>query len=113
MYQNAHYEQVWIANLKNYLDDAKYFNIYLYFKSIITLQKEMQYLAKGLLKLYKKESKTAIETFLKKYKSKYSYSDVFEKYKYLGIDKIDMKLGDECIDENNIAKFLEEIYANS
>jgi hypothetical protein len=69
--------------MKNYLDDSRYFDVNLYFKTIATFQKESQYTAKALLKIYKRETEKEIRDYLKKYKSRFTYEEILKNYKFL------------------------------
>ncbi|EKE28675.1 MAG: hypothetical protein ACD_3C00030G0001 [uncultured bacterium (gcode 4)] len=110
MYVNAKYENVWIANLKNYLEDSKYFDINLYFKTIVTFQKDSQYQAKAFLKIYKRESEKSIRDFLKKYKSKFTYEEILKNYRFLWLGELEWKIEPKYLDENKISRFLEQIF---
>lgn len=112
MYQNAHYEQVWLTNLKNYLDEAKYFDVRTYLKAISLFDKEKQYIWKWLLKLYLGVNDTEIEKFLKKYNSTNKLSQIKTFYKLLWIDNIVIK-DTRYLDENRLELFLEQLYFNS
>ncbi|EKE29645.1 MAG: hypothetical protein ACD_2C00131G0015 [uncultured bacterium (gcode 4)] len=110
MYVNAKYENVWIANMKNYLEDSKYFDINLYFKTIVSFQKESQYQAKALLKIYKREPEKSVREFLKKYKSGFTYEEVLKNYAFLRIENLRWSIEPKYLDENKISRFLEQIY---
>lgn len=107
MYQNAKYHQIWINNLKAYLEDSQYFDLVLYFKAVILFEKEKQYLAKAFLKLYNNESRDQIDYFLKKYKSKYDFTKVKAIYDSLSISSA--KIIPRYLDENKIESFLEQL----
>lgn len=108
MYQNAKYQQVWINNLKNYLEDSRFFDLTLYFKAVTTFEKEKQYLAKWLLKVYLNNSSDQIESFFRKYKSRYNYSTLKSIYEALNISSA--KIAQKYLDENKIERFLEQLY---
>lgn len=112
MYHNAKYEQIWFNNLKIYLDEAKYFDVRMYFKAVTKFDKEKQYIAKALLKLKWKVSDEEIEKYLKKFDSKMRLSQIKSYYKVLEIDKI-IITDPRYLDENKIDVFLENLYFNS
>ncbi|MDD2487747.1 MAG: hypothetical protein PHS92_05255 [Candidatus Gracilibacteria bacterium] len=107
MYQNANYQQIWISNLKSYLEDSKYFDLKLYFKAVTVFDKEKQYLAKGLMKMYLRNSKEQIDQFLSKYKSKYRYEDIKGVFESLKMENIKMDV--KYLNENRIECFLEQL----
>ncbi len=108
MYQNAGYQQIWINNLKNYLEDSKYFDLNLYFKAVTVFNKEKQYLAKWILKMYSWSSKDQIDSFLHKYKSKYKFEDIKGIFDSLRIK--DAKIETKYLDENKVERFLEQLF---
>lgn len=107
IYQSVWYQKIWLFNLKNYLKDSKYFDLYLYFKTVVAFDKEQQYLAKWLLKLYKWESILELQKFLTKFKSKLAVSKVSEIFNSLKLKEI--KIETKYLDENKIERFLEQI----
>lgn len=109
MYQSAKYERVWFDNLKNYLEETKYFDVRMYLKVITTFDKEKQYISKSLLKIFLKTNKVEVEKFLKKYWAKVSYIKVQEIFNNLNLSKIKI-LEKRFLNENKIECFLEKIY---
>lgn len=109
MYQNAKYEQVWLSHMKTYLEDSKYFDTLLYFRSVFAFQKNEQYLAKGLLQLFIWDTKENIDKFLSKYKSRYTYNNVKTMYDVLELSNLKWIIDQKFLNENNIGKFIEQI----
>lgn len=107
LYKQANYDKVWLEIVQNYLRDAKNFDVlnYIYFVKI--LNKEKQYLAKGLLKLYKKNTPDEITKFLLKYNAKISYNyikNIFDTFQ-IGEMTFDINLREDFIEH-----FIEKIY---
>ena len=107
LYKQANYDKVWLEIVQNYLRDAKNFDVlnYIYFVKI--LNKEKQYLAKGLLKLYKKNTPDEITKFLLKYNAKISYNyikNIFDTFQ-IGEMVFDINLREDFIEH-----FIEKIY---
>jgi len=119
LYYSANYQKVWLDHFRYFFADAKFFDRQTYFLFVTLFSKDKQLLAKGLLKLYKKESKTDIEKLLKAYENrrfsdvkkpkKLTYEEILATYKLLGIDKMSEKIPAKYLDENEIDKFLEQI----
>jgi len=112
LYQNAKYEQIWFNNLKTYLDEAKYFDVRMYFKALTKFDKEKQYIAKTLLKIKGKISDIEIDKYLKKYEARTKLVQIKSYYKLLDIDNIEIT-DSKYLDENHIEVFLENLYFNS
>lgn len=112
LYQNAKYEQIWFNNLKTYLDEAKYFDVRMYFKALTKFDKEKQYIAKTLLKIKGKISDVEIDKYLKKYEARTKLVQIKSYYKLLDIDNIEIT-DSKYLDENHIEVFLENLYFNS
>lgn len=107
LYKQANYDKVWLEIVQNYLRDAKNFDVlnYIYFVKI--LNKEKQYLAKGLLKLYRKNTPDEITKFLLKYNAKISYNyikNIFDTFQ-IGEMTFDINLREDFIEH-----FIEKIY---
>lgn len=107
LYKQANYDKVWLEIVQNYIRDAKNFDVlnYIYFVKI--LNKEKQYLAKGLLKLYKKNTPDEITKFLLKYNAKISYNyikNIFDTFQ-IGEMTFDINLREDFIEH-----FIEKIY---
>ena len=111
MYQNARYEKIWFNNLKIFLDETKFFDVRMYFKSITKFDKEKQYIAKSLLKIKCKISDDEIEKYLNKYDAKTKLSQIKNYYKILNIENINIT-EPKYLDENKIEVFLENLYFN-
>lgn len=109
MYQLAGYHHIWFTHLKNYLDEAKYFDLRIYFKAITTFDKQKQYLAKWLLKIYLWVKREEVEKFLKKFDSNIKYSDILNIYNSLKINEVGV-IDSKYLNENKIEVFLEKIY---
>lgn len=107
LYKQANYDKVWLEIVQNYIRDAKNFDIlnYIYFVKI--LNKDKQYLAKGLLKIYKKNTPDEITKFLLKYNAKISYNyikNIFDTFQ-IGEMVFDINLREDFIEH-----FIEKIY---
>ncbi len=107
LYKQANYDKVWLEIIQNYLRDAKNFDVlnYIYFVKI--LNKDKQYLAKWLLKLYNKNSPEEIMKFLIKYNAKFSYNylkNIFDTF-HIGDMTFDINLREDFIEH-----FIEKIY---
>ena len=119
MYKNCSYHNVWISNLKYYLKDCKYFDLLWYFKIVILFDKEKQYLAKWLLKMYNWESREKIDNYLNYIKTdnagiKLSYTKMKTVYANLHLDEFKEKYHlEEKFNENRIEGFLEELCLKS
>jgi len=119
LYYSAGYQKIWLDHFRYYFADAKYFDRQTYFLFVTLFSKDRQLLAKGLLKLYKKETKTDIEKLLKAYENrrfsdtkkpkKLTYTEILATYKALGIDKITEKIHPKYLSENEIEKFLDQV----
>ncbi len=107
LYKQANYDQVWLEVTENYLRDNKNFDVlnYIYFVKI--LNKDKQYIAKWLLKLYKKNSQEEITKFLQRYNAKISFSyikNIFDTFQIWEM-KFDINLREDFIEH-----FIEKIY---
>lgn len=119
LYYSAGYQKIWLDHFRYYFADAKYFDRQTYFLFVTLFSKDRQLLAKGLLKLYKKETKADIEKLLKAYENrrfsdikkpkKLTYDEILGTYKALRIDKITEKIHPKYLSENEIEKFLDQI----
>lgn len=107
IYYKSSYKDIWIELLRKYLKESKYFDVLNYFIYLNILNKESQYIAKWLLKIYIWESKENIEKFLSKYNSKVSYKRISKIYDDLWINNLSF---DIYLNENQIEHFLERIY---
>lgn len=107
IYQTVGYQKIWLYNLKNYLKDSKYFDLNLYFKTAVAFDKEQQYLAKWLLKLYKWETLEELQKFLHKFKSKQPIGKIKEIFNSFKLKEL--KIDAKYLDENAIERFLEQI----
>lgn len=110
MYYNAKYDKVWVENLKSYLDDLRYIDVLLYFQILLILQKKHQYVAKILIKIFKKERKENIAKFTNKYCPNLNLEDIYKKYGLLWIKNLEWVIDINSVDENNAHEFLYEIY---
>lgn len=107
LYKQTNYDKVWLEVIESYLRDCKNFDVlnYVYFVKI--LNKEKQYLAKWLLKLYKKNSQEDIIKFLQKYNTKLSFSyikNIFDTF-HIWEMSFDINLREDFIEH-----FIEKIY---
>lgn len=110
MYYNAGYEKVWIENMKIFIDDLKYIDVNLYFQILLILQKKQQYIAKILIKIFKKEPKENIIKFRNKFCPEINIEDTYKKYELLWVNNLKWIIDTNCIDENNASEFLYQIY---
>jgi hypothetical protein len=85
IYYSAGYQKVWLDHFRYYFADAMYFDRQNYFLFVTLFSKDKQLLAKGLLKLYKKESQENIEKFLKAYEGR-RFSDMKKPKKLIYTD---------------------------
>lgn len=107
LYKQANYDKVWLEVTENYLRDSKNFDVLNYIYFVKTLNKEKQYLAKWLLKLYKKNSQEEITKFLQKYNAKISFwfvKNIFDTFQIWEM-KFDINLREDFIEH-----FIEKIY---
>ena len=109
IYKQSNYEQVWIDIIEYYLRDSKNFDLLSYLYYVILLNKDKQYLAKSLLKLYKWEKEEDIKNYLVKYNSKVTLNRVKEIYNEYEIWKMQFSIN---LREDFIEHFLEKIYIN-
>ncbi|MDD4151552.1 MAG: hypothetical protein PHR68_02980 [Candidatus Gracilibacteria bacterium] len=108
IYKNAKYDDIWSNFLKNYVHEFKYFDFLTYLNFVIISDNDKQFLAKGLLKLYKGEKKENIEKMLKVFSSSLDFSKIEEYYNYFDIKDFHIDL--KYLDENKVNYFLQEIY---
>lgn len=119
LYYSANYQKIWLDHFRYYFADSKFFDRQTYFQFVTLFSKDKQVLAKGLLKMYKKDTREEIEKFLRAFEwrrfseakkpKKLSYETILETYKLLGIDKISEKIPAKYLFENEIEKFLDQI----
>ncbi|MDD5769859.1 MAG: hypothetical protein PHE25_02735 [Candidatus Gracilibacteria bacterium] len=107
IYKQSNYDKVWIDVVEYYLRDSKNFDLLSYLYYVKILNKDKQYLAKALLKLYNKESNGDILKYLQKYNSKISFQriqSIFDEFK-IGEMVFDVNLREDFIEH-----FIEKIY---
>ena len=67
IYKKSNYDRVWIDIIEYYLRDSKNFDLLSYFYYVKTLNKDKQYLAKALLKIYQYQPEEEVRKYLQKY----------------------------------------------
>jgi hypothetical protein len=109
IYKSSSYDKVWIEILDNYLRDSKNFDLLSYLYYVKTLNKDKQYLAKWLFKLYKKENPEDIKKFLVKYNSWVSFEKVEKLFNDFSIWTIELTIN---LREEFVEHFIEKVYYN-
>lgn len=107
IYKQSNYDKVWFDVVEYYLRDSKNFDLLGYLYYVKVLNKEKQFLAKTLLKIYQKEEIGEIRKYLAKYNTKISYERIkaiFDEYA-IGEMKFDINLREDFIEH-----FIEKIY---
>lgn len=110
LYIKAEYHKILSIGIQEYIHESKYFDLIFYFYAICLLNKEKQYFAKALLKLYIGKTDKDLTDFLTKYKQneKIKLQQVKEFYNKIWIKNIQIPW--EYLLENDIHKFLEKVY---
>lgn len=109
IYKSSNYDKVWINELENYLRDSKNYDLLNYLFYVKTLNKDKQYLAKWLLKLYKWEQEKDIELFLRKYNAFVSLKTIKKIYDDFWLKDISLDIN---LREDFVEHFIEKIYLN-
>ncbi len=107
VYRQTNYHKVWIEVCETYLRDIKNFDVLNYLFFVKIFNKDKQYLAKALLKMYKKIPENDIRKFLIKYNSKISFREIKEIFERFQIEKM---IFDINLREDFIEHFIEKIY---
>lgn len=107
IYKQSNYDKVWFDVVEYYLRDSKNFDLLWYLYYVKVLNKDKQFLAKTLLKIYNKEEVGEIRKYLAKYNTKISYERIkaiFDEYAISEM-KFDINLREDFIEH-----FIEKIY---
>lgn len=86
IYELSSYDKVWISSLRSYLEEAKYLDLNLHFRSCIAFNKWQEVLAKALLMLRVWENENEISAYLTSCNSKLTYKDISSLYFELNIN---------------------------
>lgn len=107
IYKQSGYDKVWINLTESYLRDVKNFDLlnYLYFVKI--LNKDKQFLAKALFKIYKWEDHNEIKKYLLKYNCKINFNQILELYNKYDIWNMSFDIN---LREDFVEHFIEKIY---
>lgn len=112
LYYNSKYHFVIFRNIEEYILESKYFDLRFYFGAVVSLDKDKQYLAKILLKLYQKVKDEEINKFLVKFKVKKWCLDNAKRI-YNNLQLWNYIIDQKYLNENDINLFIENIYLNS
>lgn len=107
IYKQSNYDKVWFDVVEYYLRDSKNFDLLSYLHFVKILNKDKQYIAKTLLKMYQKEDAWEIKKYLIKYNAKVSYERVKQIYDQFGIEKMSFDIN---LREDFVEHFIEKIY---
>lgn len=108
LYKDVNYDKIWFEVIDNYLKESKNFDLLNYIYFVKVLNKDKQYLAKGLLKLYIKVPDEEIVKFLKKFKSKIHLHQIKQIYDRFDIKNL--KFDNLNLREDLVEHFIEKIY---
>lgn len=106
VYKQSKYDKVWLNILDSYLRESKHFDLLNYLFYVKTLNKDKQFLARTMLKMYLHEEDDEIKNFLHKY-SKITFDKVQKIYNDFNIKwmKFDINLREDFVEH-----FIEKIY---
>lgn len=107
IYKQSNYDKVWFDVVEYYLRDSKNFDLLGYLYYVKVLNKDKQYIAKTLLKIYNKEDVSEIKKYLIKYNTKISYERIKSIYDEFGIEKMKFDIN---LREDFVEHFIEKIY---
>lgn len=109
IYADSNYQLAWINNFSDFLQDTRFFDYRLYFKTSTLVNKKNQTLAKAFIKFYKKEADADIKKFLTQYRMWVQIEKIRKMYKLTWAEELAWKIGDKYLVENNPWLFLEQI----
>ncbi len=107
IYKQTNYHKVWLDVLDIYLRDSKNFDLLIYLFFVKTINKDKQYLAKALLKMYLWESEEEIKKYLVKFNSHISFNLVKQIFIEFKISEITYDIN---LREDFIEHFIEKTY---
>lgn len=107
IYKNCNYDKIWAWVLEKFLRDSKNFDLLSYIFFVKTLNKDKQYLARWLFKMYQKDSEDDIKSFFSKYSPGMSYESFLRIFNENEISKMDLWIN---LKENFVEHFIEKVY---